>query len=113
VLPAGDWYDFWTGERLTGGRRLEVRPPLERVPLYVRAGALLPLATPTLHTDDPRSGELTVRAYGGTAGTFTLYEDDGRHPAALTEVALSWQSVRRTGPERAPGYRVVAWETVR
>jgi alpha-D-xyloside xylohydrolase len=112
VLPAGDWYDFWTGERLTGGRRLEVRPPLAQVPLFVKAGALLPLATPTLHTDDPRSGELTVRAYGGTAGTLTLYEDDGRHPAGLTEVALSWQSLRRTGPERAPGYRVTEWERV-
>ena len=110
-LPNGDWYDFWTGERHAGGRVVEVRPSLEQVPLFVRAGTLLPLAHPTLHTDDPRSGELTVRAYGA-AESCTLYEDDGAHPPALTEVVLSWQSVRRTGPERAPGYRVVAWEAV-
>ncbi|AHG88616.1 glycoside hydrolase family 31 [Gemmatirosa kalamazoonensis] len=115
-LPAGDWYDYWTHERIAGGRRIDVAPPLERVPLFVRAGALLPLAQPTLHTDDPRSGELTVLAFGAARATCTLYEDDGAHPAGLTEVTLSWDgragSVRRAGPERAPGYRVVSWTPI-
>ena len=117
-LPAGEWYDYWSGERHAGGQRVDVRPSLEQVPLFVRAGTLLPLAHPTLHTDDPQSGELTVLAYGAADATCTLYEDDGAHPAALTEVVLSWNAarragtVRRTGIERAPHYRVVEWTTI-
>lgn len=117
-LPPGAWYDFWTGERHEGGRRVEVRPPLEQIPLFVRSGTLLPLASATLHTDDPRSGELTVRAYGGVDASLMLYEEDGAHAAAITDVALSWKAsrragdVRRTGAERQPGYRVIAWEAI-
>jgi alpha-D-xyloside xylohydrolase len=117
-LPEGAWYDFWTGARHEGRRRVEVRPSLEHVPLFERAGTLLPLARVTLHTDDALSGELTVRAYGGADATLTLYEDDGAHPATLTEVALSWNAarragvLRRSGTERRPAYRVVAWEAV-
>jgi alpha-D-xyloside xylohydrolase len=117
-LPEGAWYDFWTGARHEGRRRIEVRPSLEHVPLFVRAGTLLPLARVTLHTDDARSGELTVRAYGGADATLTLYEDDGAHPATLTDVALSWNAakrsgeLRRSGAKRQPAYRAVAWEAV-
>jgi alpha-glucosidase len=63
-LPAGDWYDFWTGRRLAGGRGVLADAPLERVPLFVRAGTVLPLG----------SGEL--RVYPGE-GRSWLYEDDG------------------------------------
>jgi alpha-D-xyloside xylohydrolase len=118
-LPHGAWYDFWTGARYEGGRRIDVSPPLERIPLYVRSGTLLPLAHVTLHTDDARSGELTVRAYGASDAALTLYEDDGAHPAALTEVALSWNAgkragaLRREGRVRRPEYRVVAWDAIR
>jgi alpha-D-xyloside xylohydrolase len=117
-LPEGAWYDFWTGARHEGRRRMEVRPSLEHVPLFVRAGTLLPLARVTLHTDDALSGELTVRAYGGADATLTLYEDDGAHPATLTDVALSWNAakrsgeLRRSGAKRQPAYRAVAWEAV-
>jgi alpha-D-xyloside xylohydrolase len=117
-LPEGAWYDFWTGARHEGRRRIEVRPSLEHVPLFVRAGTLLPLARVTLHTDDALSGELTVRAYGGADATLTLYEDDGAHPATLTDVALSWNAakrsgeLRRSGAKRQPAYRAVAWEAV-
>lgn len=117
-LPAGDWYSFWSGERLTGGRRVDVRPSLDEVPLFVRAGALLPLARVTPHTGDPASGELGVRVYGDADAECALYEDDGRHPAGLTEVRLRWRAgqprgeLRRAGPARDPHYRVVAWERV-
>jgi alpha-D-xyloside xylohydrolase len=117
-LPAGDWYDFWTGARHAGGQRVEVRPPLEQIPLFARAGTLLPLARPTPHTDDPRSGELTVRVYGAADAALTLYEDEGAHPAGLTDVVLSWDaarrlgSLRRAGAARPPGYRVAAWTPV-
>ncbi len=117
-LPAGTWYDFWSGERHAGGRRVEVRPSLEQVPLFVRSGTLLPLARATPHTDDPASGELTVRGYGAADAVLTLYEDDGAHAPALTPVVLSWDatqragSVRRAGAARPPHYRVAAWTRI-
>ena len=117
-LPAGTWYDFWTGARHEGGRRVEVQPPLEQIPLFVKSGTLLPLARVTLHTDDARSGELAVRAYGGVDAALTLYEEDGAHAPAITDVALSWNAarragtLRRAGAERQPRYRVVEWTPV-
>ena len=117
-LPAGTWYDFWSGRSHAGGQRIEVQPSLEQIPLFVRSGTLLPLARATLHTDDPRSGELTVRAYGAADAVLTLYEDDGAHAPALTEVRLSWAAarpagaVRRLGPARQPHYQVTAWTRI-
>jgi alpha-D-xyloside xylohydrolase len=117
-LPAGTWYDFWSGRSYAGAQRVEVRPSLEQVPLFVRSGTLLPLARATLHTDDPLSGELTARAFGAANAACTLYEDDGRHSPELTEVVLSWEparrvgSLRRAGPTRQPNYRVAEWTRV-
>jgi alpha-D-xyloside xylohydrolase len=117
-LPEGEWYDWWSGERHDGKQRLELAVPLERIPIFVRAGTLLPLAEPTLHTDDPASGRLTVTRYGDGDARCTLYEEDGALDPAITEVALSWSaagaagSLRRSGPARAPRYRVVEWRRV-
>jgi len=117
-LPEGEWYDFWTDARYEGGVRVEVRPPLEQIPIFARSGTLLPLAHATLHTDDERSGELTVRAYGGADAALTLYEEDGSHAPAITEVALTWRAaahageLRRTGVERRPAYQAVSWRAI-
>jgi alpha-D-xyloside xylohydrolase len=117
-LPDGAWYDFWTGARHEGGQRIEVSPALDEIPLFVKSGTLLPLARVTLHTDDAGSGELTVRAYGSADAALTLYEDDGAHPAKLTEVALSWNAakragaLRREGTMRRPEYRAIAWDAI-
>lgn len=89
-LPAGDWYNFWTGERLAGKRRVDVTVSLDRIPLFVKAGAILPLAKPTLHTDDPASWELTARVYGDGALGARLADDDGKMTPTLSEVALTW-----------------------
>jgi alpha-D-xyloside xylohydrolase len=118
-LPRGEWFDFWSGRRYDGGQRLELEVPLEQIPLFVRSGTLLPLAEPTLHTDDPRAGELTVTAYGGANASFALYEDEGEHAPRSTEVRLSWDSagargtLRRSGPARGPRYRVASWKQVK
>jgi alpha-glucosidase len=74
-LPAGTWYDFWTGQPLQGGRTITVDAPLDHLPLFVRGGSVLPLAPVTPTTDAPLH-ELTFRLYGAGGG-FTLYEDDG------------------------------------
>jgi alpha-glucosidase (family GH31 glycosyl hydrolase) len=56
MLPEGEWFDYWTGERHAGRQRVTIQVPLERIPLFVKAGTLLPLAEPTLHTADPGAG---------------------------------------------------------
>jgi alpha-glucosidase len=74
-LPDGVWYDWWTGEKSRGGRYILAHAPLEVMPLYVRAGSIIPLYPVCQHLDEiPDS--LTLRVYPGE-GEFTLYEDDG------------------------------------
>ncbi len=119
-LPAGDWYDFWTGERIAGGRRIEVTVPLGRIPLYVKAGTILPLAHPTLSTEDPASWQLTVRVYGDPPEACPLYEDDGSFAPALPEVRIEWDAATKAGrlvrlnPPNpgSPQYRVTAWHVI-
>jgi alpha-D-xyloside xylohydrolase len=96
-LPPGEWQDFWTGERHGGGQKIEVAVPLERIPLFVKAGTVLPLAEPTLYTDDPNGWKLTVLVYGNGKRGATLFEDDGAVPASLNEVRISWDAARKTG----------------
>ena len=77
-LPEGcDWYDFWTGVRHQGGREVTVEAPLDRVPLFVRAGAILPMAEGLQYADQPPEGPLTLWVYPGADGAFDLYEDAG------------------------------------
>ncbi|MGO4209295.1 TIM-barrel domain-containing protein [Terriglobus sp. 2YAB30_2] len=93
-LPAGIWYDYWTGEKLdrrtqTGARDLEIRdaaaavkpimitPKLEELPVYVREGSILPLAPLTQSTEEKPQGPLTLRVYPGEHCNGSIYQDDG------------------------------------
>jgi alpha-glucosidase (family GH31 glycosyl hydrolase) len=77
-LPAGtDWYNFWTNERVHGGQRVQVDAPIDVIPVFVRAGSIVPLGAPVLSTDE-RQAIAEVRVYPGANGEFTLYDDDGK-----------------------------------
>ncbi|MDX2213334.1 MAG: glycoside hydrolase family 31 protein [Oculatellaceae cyanobacterium bins.114] len=76
-LPDGIWYDWWTGERYDGGNYIMAHAPLERMPMYVRAGAIIPMRTVTQYVDERPLTELTLWVYPGD-GEWLLYEDDGR-----------------------------------
>ncbi len=77
-LPAGtDWYNFWTNERVHGGQRLTVAAPIDTIPLFVRAGSILPLGAPVESTNQAQAID-KVRVYPGADGTFQLYSDDGK-----------------------------------
>ena len=77
-LPKGtDWYDFWTGERLKGGQTLTRPTHLDTVPLYVRAGGIVPLGPEVQYSGEKPWDALEIRVYPGADGTFTLYEDEG------------------------------------
>jgi alpha-D-xyloside xylohydrolase len=76
-LPAGtDWYNFWTNQRLHGGQTVTVDAPIDTIPLFVRAGSILPLGTPVESTSDPQK-IAELRVYPGADGDFDLYRDDG------------------------------------
>jgi alpha-glucosidase (family GH31 glycosyl hydrolase) len=82
-LPAGAWYDYWTQKRYDGPIGVTVDAPLERLPLFVRGGAILPLA-PLAQFDGERAwDDLTLLIYPAGSSRFDLYEDDGRSNAYL------------------------------
>ena len=99
-LPHGRWYDFWTGEAIDGGREIARPVDLETIPLYVRAGAVLPLDPVRQHLDEHSDEPTELRIHPGADGRFALYEDDGdsfdyRHGRyRLTE--LRWTDATRT-----------------
>jgi alpha-D-xyloside xylohydrolase len=101
LLPAGcDWHDFWTGQRHAGGRSVERDYALDEFPLFVRAGAILPLGPVVEHTGQRPDAPWEIRIYPGADGSFTLYEDDGEtygyeHGERAT-TALRWDDARRT-----------------
>lgn len=78
VLPQGDWYDFYTGEFVGNGEKIEVTPGLDKIPVFVKDGAIIPMMEPRLHA--PAAGEkvnLEIRHYGKADGNYRLYDDDG------------------------------------
>jgi alpha-D-xyloside xylohydrolase len=117
-LPAGEWYDFWTGARHTGQQQISVTVPLEHIPLFVKAGSVLPLAQPTLSTDDSAPWNLTALVFGDGSRSAALFEEDGSFAPRLTEVQLEWDAtahsgrIKRNGPEQKTGYTVVEWKAV-
>jgi alpha-D-xyloside xylohydrolase len=117
-LPDGEWVDFWTSRRYPGRRQIEVDPPLEQVPLFVKSGTLLPLAEPALHAEDEAGRRIRVQIYGDHAAPAVLYEDDGSWSPALNQVTLRWDGnrrsgeVQRTGSGSAPRYEVMAWDVI-
>ena len=77
-LPAGsDWYDFNTGKRYAGGQTVQAPAPLARMPLFVRAGAIVPTGPAEQYTGEKPDAPITVLVYAGADGHASLYEDDG------------------------------------
>lgn len=77
-LPAGtDWYDFWTNEKLAGGRWIKAAAPIDQIPLFVKAGSVVPLGAVVQSTASPQPIE-EIRVYPGRDCEFALYDDDGR-----------------------------------
>ena len=76
-LPAGhDWIDFWTGKRVRGGQSINAEAPLNRIPIYARAGSIIPFG-PHAESTSAKPDPIELRIYAGAPGKFTLYEDQG------------------------------------
>jgi alpha-glucosidase (family GH31 glycosyl hydrolase) len=76
-LPKGDWYDWWTNAKLSGGQTVTKSVDLATMPIYIRAGAIIPVDPIRQYTDQPVEAQTTLKIYGGSNGQFILYEDDG------------------------------------
>jgi alpha-D-xyloside xylohydrolase len=76
-LPAASWYDFWTGATVKGNQEIDADAPLDRIPLYVRAGSILPMGPEIEYATQNPEGLIEVRIYRGADGKFDLYEDAG------------------------------------
>jgi alpha-D-xyloside xylohydrolase len=99
-LPAGtEWYDFWTGDRTAGGTSITAQAPLDRIPLDVRAGSILPLG-PVIEYAGQATDPIELRIYPGADGNFTLYEDEGDsfryEKGTHATIPIHWDDATRT-----------------
>jgi alpha-D-xyloside xylohydrolase len=115
-LPAGDWYDFWTHAKITGGKTIEVSNPVDQIPLFVKSDTLLPLAEPIEFTRPDTCFNITVNIFGDKPASFTLYEDDGLTldyaKGAQNLIALdgAGHSASSHGDYRGPArYKIAGW----
>jgi alpha-D-xyloside xylohydrolase len=77
-LPGGtQWYDFYTGKKYPGGKTISADAPYERIPLFVKAGSIIPLGPEIQYTGQKQADTLTLFVYSGKNGSFVLYEDEG------------------------------------
>jgi alpha-D-xyloside xylohydrolase len=100
-LPKGtEWIDFWTGEKFEGGQQTEKAVPIDLIPLYVRAGAIIPLGPFKQYWNEKQDSNLEIRVYEGADGQFTLYEDEGDNynyeKGKYATMDFSWNNKERT-----------------
>ncbi len=104
-LPRGIWHDFWTNERQDGGREIVRKVDLETTPLYVRAGAIIPMDPVRQYAAEKVDGPTDLQVYPGADGSFLLYDDDGStfdyRKGAWTALQISYSDAKRTVTLRA------------
>jgi alpha-D-xyloside xylohydrolase len=99
-LPNAKWYDFWTGAAIQGGRMLDAPSPIDRMPLYVRAGSIVPLGPDLQYAAEKSADPVELRVYRGANGAFTLYEDENDsydyEKGVHATIPFSWDEGART-----------------
>ncbi|MFL6737476.1 MAG: TIM-barrel domain-containing protein [Sphingomonas sp.] len=114
-LPAGTWYDFYTGRSTRGAQTITASAPYERMPLFVRAGSIVPTGPAIQHTGNNSHSPVRLNVYTGADGNFSLYEDDGVSRQYLhgqySRVPLKWDEAAKTltiGEREGSGYSGMA-----
>ncbi|HEX4736509.1 MAG TPA: TIM-barrel domain-containing protein [Allosphingosinicella sp.] len=100
-LPAGaGWYDFYSGRAYAGGQRIEADASYERIPLFVRAGSILPIGPALQYAAEKPEDPITLNVYTGVNGSFSLYEDDGTslgyQSGAFSRIPIRWDERAKT-----------------
>jgi len=98
-LPAGTWYDFWTGATTMGGNTTTANAPLNQIPIYVKGGSIVPMG-PMIQYAAQSADPLEIRIYAGTDASFTIYEDEGDtydyEAGQYAQIPLTWNNAART-----------------
>jgi alpha-D-xyloside xylohydrolase len=98
-LSAG-WYDFWTGNYIKGGQTIEAAAPLETMPLYVKAGSIIPMGPFIQYATEKPADPLEIRIYKGANGSFNLYEDESENynyeKGMFSLIAMNWDDKKKT-----------------
>jgi alpha-D-xyloside xylohydrolase len=94
-LPAStDWYDLWSGKFYEGGKTYTVSAPLDEMPIFVKAGSIIPFGPDLQYTSEKKPDPILLKIYTGSDASFTLYEDDGLNydykDGKFTEIDFSW-----------------------
>jgi alpha-D-xyloside xylohydrolase len=99
-LPNAKWYDFWTGRAVMGGSAIDAAAPLDRMPLYVRAGSILPLGPELQYSTEKPEDPIELRVYAGANGSFTLYEDENDtydyEKGVYATIPFTWDDAAKT-----------------
>lgn len=110
-LPLGaDWYDFWTGRYYSGGQTIPMPTPMDHIPLFVKAGAILPIGPQIQYAAQSPEGPVELRIYPGADGAFNLYEDENDNynyesgKYAITPIVYSQAEKTLTLEERKGQY---------
>jgi alpha-D-xyloside xylohydrolase len=94
------WYDFWTGKRFEGGQTIKTSAPLDKIPLFVKAGSIIPMGKFIQYTGQKLLDTLEIRIYKGADGRFDLYEDEGDsynyEKGNYTVIPFNWDEKRQT-----------------
>jgi alpha-D-xyloside xylohydrolase len=93
------WYDFWTGAKYTGGEKVTRETPLNIIPLYVKAGSMLPIGPDVQYAEEKKWDDLEIRIYPGANGHFVLYEDENDNynyeMGAFSTIAFDWNDAKK------------------
>jgi alpha-D-xyloside xylohydrolase len=99
-LPKARWYDFWTGKAVDGGAAIDTAAPIERMPLFVRAGSIVPMGPDVQWASEKPADPIELRVYAGADGHFTLYEDENDtynyEKGAFATIAFAWDDSSHT-----------------
>ena len=99
-LPNAKWYDFWSGVSADGGREITAQAPLDRLPLYIRAGSILPMGPDIEWSTEKPADPMELRVYRGAEGKFTLYEDENDNynyeKSVYATIPFRWDDAKQT-----------------
>lgn len=93
------WYDFWTGKRFNGGQTIKTDAPLDKIPLFVKAGSIIPMGDVVQYAREKPADKLEIRIFKGADGEFSLYEDEGDNynyeKGAYSIITFSWNDTKK------------------
>ena len=95
-----DWYDFWTGKLITGGQTIDADAPIETIPLYVRAGSIIPMGPYLQYATEKAADPIEIRVYTGANADFVLYEDENDtynyESGKYSTITMNWNEAEKT-----------------